>query len=105
MKRTPLGWIFKDESDSSKTEETIEEYGSDQESASSNSEFEKCVQERFKKTSKRVNTLSKLLKTLNEKMNDIFTHFIEISSSSEEHEKEDVDDISDESTFGTSELE
>ncbi|WVZ25981.1 hypothetical protein V8G54_004525 [Vigna mungo] len=105
MKRTPLGWVFRDESNSTKMEETTEEYGSDQESAPSNSEFEKRVEERFKKASKRVNILSKSLKTLNEKMDDIFKHFIEISSSSEEPEKEDMDDISDESTSGTFESE
>ncbi|WVZ01816.1 hypothetical protein V8G54_022622 [Vigna mungo] len=56
---------------------------------------------RFKRTSKRVNDLNKSLSTLNEKMDILFKHFIEISSSSETSEREDVDDISEESTTET----
>ncbi|WVY96866.1 hypothetical protein V8G54_029017 [Vigna mungo] len=51
------------------------------------------------------NVVGKSLTTLNEKMDEIFKHFVEFSSSSEEYEREDVDAIIEESTTGTSESE
>ncbi|WVZ25293.1 hypothetical protein V8G54_003837 [Vigna mungo] len=98
-------YSMSDESNSSKRKKTTNECDSDQELAPSNSEFENRVEERFKKASKRVNILSKSLKTLNEKMDEIFKYLFEISSSLEEFEKEDVDNISDESNSRTSESE
>ncbi|WVZ21876.1 hypothetical protein V8G54_000420 [Vigna mungo] len=60
---------------------------------------------RFKRASKRINILKKSIMTLNEKMDEIFKHYVEISTSSEESESEDVDDISEESSTESSESE
>lgn len=103
LKRTTLGWIFNDELDPTKGKETLLDSNSDQEFPPSYSEFERRVGNKFKKASKRINTLNKYLTTLNEKMDEIFKHYVEISTSSEESEKKDVDGISEESPTETSE--
>ncbi|WVZ24399.1 hypothetical protein V8G54_002943, partial [Vigna mungo] len=53
---------------------------------------------RFENVFKRINILKKSLTTLNEKMDEIFKHYVDCSTSSEESEREDVDDISEESS-------
>ncbi|WVZ26504.1 hypothetical protein V8G54_005048 [Vigna mungo] len=58
-----------------------------------------------KRATKRINTLKKTLSTLNEKMDEIFKHYVDISTSLEESVREDVDDISKESSTESSELE
>ncbi|WVZ25219.1 hypothetical protein V8G54_003763 [Vigna mungo] len=97
MKRTPQGWLFNDEEDSRKGKESSVNQDSDKE-FSLNLEFEIRVNDRFKRTSKRINDFNKSLTTLNEKMDILFKHFIEISSSSEGSERKNVDDISEETT-------
>ncbi|WVZ03976.1 hypothetical protein V8G54_024782 [Vigna mungo] len=99
LKRTTLGWFFSDEVDSTKGKETLFDSDSDQEFPPSNSEFEKRVGDRFERASKRINTLKKTLMTLNVKMDDIFKHYVDISTSLEESVREVVDDISEESSL------
>ncbi|WVZ15495.1 hypothetical protein V8G54_013061, partial [Vigna mungo] len=98
LKRTTLGWIFSDQFDPIKGKETLFASDNDQEFPPSYSEFEKRVGDRFKNASKRINFLKKSLTTLNEKMVEIFKHYVESSTSSKESEREDVDDISEESS-------
>ncbi|WVY89350.1 hypothetical protein V8G54_034864 [Vigna mungo] len=98
LKRTTLGWIFSDELDPTKGKETLFDSHNDQEFLPSNSEFERRVRDRFKNVLKRINILKKSLTTLNEKMDEIFKHYVESSTSSKESERKDVDDISEESS-------
>ncbi|WVY96681.1 hypothetical protein V8G54_028832 [Vigna mungo] len=51
-----------------------------------------------KLTCSKANLLGKSLTTLNGKMDEIFKHYVEISTSSEESKREDVDDVSEESS-------
>ncbi|WVZ19475.1 hypothetical protein V8G54_006797 [Vigna mungo] len=98
LKRTTLGWFFSDEVDSTKGKEILFDSDSDQEFPPPNSEFEKRVGYRFERVTKRINTLKKSLMTLIDKMDEIFKHYADISTSSEGSVREDVDDISEESS-------
>ncbi|WVY91537.1 hypothetical protein V8G54_037051 [Vigna mungo] len=77
LKKTALGWYFRYEVDSTKGKETLLDSDSDQEFPPLNSEFEKRI----------------------------FKHYVDISTSSEESVREDVDDISEESSTESSESE
>ncbi|WVZ16751.1 hypothetical protein V8G54_009733 [Vigna mungo] len=105
LKKTALGWYFKDEVDSAKGKETLLDFDSDQEFPPPNSEFEKCVGDRLERATKRINTLKNTLSTLNKKMDEIFKHYVDISTSSEESVRKDVDEISEESSTESSESE
>ncbi|WVZ24355.1 hypothetical protein V8G54_002899 [Vigna mungo] len=96
MKKTPKGWVFSDENVLQKEKVPPVNKDSDEELGSLNSEFEIRVNDKFKRTSKRINNFNNSLTTLHEKMDILFKHYIEISSSSEESVRRDVDDISEE---------
>ncbi|WVZ21619.1 hypothetical protein V8G54_008941 [Vigna mungo] len=55
MKKTPQGWLFSYEEDSLKGKESSVNHDSDQEFGSPKSEFETRVNDRFKRTTKRIN--------------------------------------------------
>ncbi|WVZ23474.1 hypothetical protein V8G54_002018 [Vigna mungo] len=63
MKRTPQGWLFCDDEDSLKGKETSVNHDSDQEFGSPKSQFEIRVNDRFKRTSERINDFNKSLIT------------------------------------------
>ncbi|WVY95178.1 hypothetical protein V8G54_034266 [Vigna mungo] len=94
LKRTTSGWIFSDELNSAKGKETLVDSDSDQDFPPSKSN-----------ASKRINTLKKSLTTLHEKMDEIFKHCVDISTSSKESKREDVDEVSEESFTESSESE
>ncbi|WVZ07820.1 hypothetical protein V8G54_021166 [Vigna mungo] len=81
LKRTAPGWF-------SVMRETLFDSDSNKEFPPSNSEFERCVGDRFENASKRINILKKSLTTLNEKMDEIFKHYVDCSTSSEESKRE-----------------
>lgn len=103
LKKTTFGWCFIDEAGPTKEKETLLDYDSNQEFPPPNSEFEKRVGDRLKRVTKRINSIKKTLFTLNEKMDEILKHYVDVSSSSEESVRVDADEISEESSIESSE--
>ncbi|WVZ24670.1 hypothetical protein V8G54_003214 [Vigna mungo] len=94
MKKTSQGWIFSDENVVQNEKLQRKNNDSDEEFKTSNSEFEIRVDNRFNRTSKRINNFNNSLAKLHEKIDILFKHFIEVSSSSEGSERREIDDIS-----------
>ncbi|WVZ23168.1 hypothetical protein V8G54_001712 [Vigna mungo] len=97
-KKTSQGWVFGDENVVQDEKMPCGNNVSDEEFETLNSEFEIRVNDRFKRASKRINNFNNSLAKLHEKMDILFKNYVEVSSSSEESERRDIDDISEETT-------
>ncbi|WVZ24108.1 hypothetical protein V8G54_002652 [Vigna mungo] len=103
--RTALGWIFSDELEPTKCRGELPDSDNEQEFPSPNSEFERLVAIKFKKVFKRAIVMKKSLMNTNEKIDEIIKHYVESSTSTEESEREDVDESSEEDSIKSSEIE
>ncbi|WVY95246.1 hypothetical protein V8G54_034334 [Vigna mungo] len=98
MKKTSQGWVFCDENVVQDEKIPREDNVSDEEFETLNSEFEIRVNDSFKRASKRINIFNNSLAKLHEKMDILFKNYVEVSSSSEEFERRNIDDINEETT-------